>query len=83
MANQTIVAVNATAAQVANVNAGGTDLEPYSVTTLTLTDAELTTLTTGSAGVAVMKSTTTATQKHWISKVLRLGRNPGYSTASS
>lgn len=77
MANQTVTIVNGNAASVDNVNAAGDDVPAYSSLTVTLTDAELTTLTTAQTGIAVIKSTTSETAKHWISKVLRVGRNPG------
>lgn len=81
MANQTVFLVNATAAEISNVNAGGTDLPAYSVSTVTLTDAELTTLQTANAGVVTMKSTATTEERRLASKILRLGKLP--STATS
>lgn len=80
MANTTnCVVINGTASAVASVGGSGTAAPAYSATTMTLTDAQMTaavtdaTRTTGLAFIPL----STDTEKHWIAKVLRVGRNPG------
>lgn len=69
--------VNGSAAALADVNAGGTDVPAYSVLdAVTLTSTELVTLLT-TAAVAVTKTAPTNTQRHWVRKVLGIGQNPG------
>jgi long-subunit fatty acid transport protein len=79
-----VIVINGGATSRDNVNAAGADIPAYSVgtgglgTAATLTAAELDTLlSTGT--VAVIPAALTTEQRRQISKVLRLGRNPGVS----
>lgn len=85
-ANQTVFIINYTSSAKTDVNAAGNDVPAYSMgldgtgAAITLTDAELTTLTTA-GGVLVMKSTATQEERRLASKILRVGKNPGYATS--
>lgn len=72
---------NPTAVEFTNVNAGGTDIPPYSVVRdVTLTDAEAGTLIDTQKAILI-KATATDEELRLACKILKLGRNPGSSTA--
>jgi hypothetical protein len=69
--------VNASSAALTDVNAGGTDVPAYScLDGVTLTTTELAAVL-ANAAVAVTKTAPSSSNVHWISKVLRIGSNPG------
>lgn len=81
MANTTsCLLINGTGTAMANVGGNAAaDVPAYSSLTITLSDAEVTaacTDATRTSGLAVIPLAS-ATELHWIAKVLRVGRNPG------
>lgn len=81
--------INGTDAALSNINAGGSDVAAYGYgvdadgvdgAVATLTDTELGTLLAND-GVAVVGVSTTQEQRRLISKILRLGKNPGSAAA--
>jgi hypothetical protein len=73
----TILIANGTAAQLSNVNAAGDDVPAYSTLVAVLTAAEQEVIMAASDAVAFIKSTNSDEQRRLVSKVLRLGTNPG------
>lgn len=68
---------NGTASQLTAVNGASVNVAAYSVSAaVTLTSTELVALLTN-AGVAVTKISPTSSQRHWVAKILKIGRNPG------
>lgn len=79
-----VLIINAAGASEDNVNAAGDDIPAYGFgkngdgTAVVLTAAELDTLLSNAANVvAVLPAALTQEQRRLISKVLRLGKNPG------
>ena len=96
MANQIMLIVNPTSTAYTNVNAAGDDIAPYACGStqtnasgaVTLSDAEQATFAAAhpEALILLLSSVTiTAAQRETqrlASKILRLGRNPGYGTTA-
>lgn len=74
----TYTVINGTQNALSNINAGSDDVPAFSTLDSVLDGTELAALLT-TAGVAVVKSTTSRAAKREIRKVLNVGHKPGVS----